>query len=155
MTWIPEDDSNQLSDDEIDGLIEPDEEDLLVPDKDIEDYMITLTKIKYAQIESESAGWFGFINAVVKAGKAVSKSGRVSGPASRILSKAGGKSGGQRFSFLRNKLGKNSAASKKSVDAAKESSTVKKILKDKTFKVRRLIVPYRDTDADLIPSRIV
>lgn len=146
MTWIPEKDSNNLSDEEMEGLMEPGEDDLDVPEKDIEDYMVTLTeKLVVTNIQMDTAGpSFTWLTALFKAGRVnkavggmVGSTGRIGGAAGRVLAKSGGKTRAERFSMLKNKNGKSSPAPKKSVDAAKNSDTVKSILKDKTFRVRR------------------
>ncbi|CAI6340276.1 unnamed protein product [Periconia digitata] len=136
MSWLAKEDTNKLSDEEIEGLIEPDEDDLLVPETDIEEWMVRFDWKMVQRIKGDdtsTAGFFGWIGAAIKAGTAVSKSGRVTGSVGKALSKSGGKSSGERYTMLRNKKTKDKAASKKSIQAAKSSSTVKKILKDKTF----------------------
>lgn len=129
LTFIPESDTTQLSDDEIEGMQEPElDPDSPIPDKDLEDYMVHIYTLPTVQIEMETAGFPNFgalINAAEAAGKVASK-------AAQVFSKIGGKTGGKRFMDAKS-LDKTTKASDNAINAAKGSETVKRILKSDTF----------------------
>jgi hypothetical protein len=107
MTFIDVADLNKLTDDELEGLQEPDLDGIdPTPATELEDYMISLNPPKgvtVVSVEMESAGIGGIFTSIGKwiaslfnAGKAISK-------AATMFKGAAKSSGGQRFAKLRDR----------------------------------------------------
>lgn len=148
VTFLPQDDVKDLTDEEIEGMMEPDEslDSTLLPDMDLEDYMVTIAPkpgktLKVYNDEQLTAGppilmaIMSLIKIAASAAK-VAKAARAGAVtpsmANRVFNAFGGKTGGQRFINLKAKA-KTTKASQKAVTAARSSDRIKRILNSSTF----------------------
>ncbi|KAH7116270.1 hypothetical protein B0J11DRAFT_584301 [Dendryphion nanum] len=124
MTWIPETDVSQLTDDEIAGLQEPDDT-MPIPNFDLEDYMVTIRAKPNIPIVDATAGFGigGLIKAITSGGALISKTGKAFKGAASGTSAT--------LKNLKNK-GK-SPASKEAVEKASKSAVVKRIVTSETL----------------------
>ncbi|KAH8730567.1 hypothetical protein GQ44DRAFT_768328 [Phaeosphaeriaceae sp. PMI808] len=143
MTFLPEADVQALGEAEIEGLIEPDAKSI-VPEIDLEDYMITLRNPVVAKIVMETAGpnFGSLIKLLFKigrggGGKAAQRPNIPRAKPARLFggNKEGSKVGSGIFNALRSPKSyiNTKRAGQASKDAAKNSGAAQNILKSKTF----------------------
>jgi hypothetical protein len=117
MSFIDIPDLNKLTDDEVEGLQEPDLDGKdPTPATELKDYMITLSVPKgvtVASIEIETAG-FGLVGGIAKLISVLVKNAKAISKAATIFKGAAKTGGGERFAKLRNPE-KNGPASKVSL----------------------------------------
>jgi hypothetical protein len=107
MSFIDVADINKLTDDELEGLQEPDLDGTdPTPATDLEDYMITLNppkSVTVATVEMETAGFGGIFTSIGKLVASIFKAGKAISKAATMFKGAARSGGGERFAKLRNR----------------------------------------------------